>query len=215
MPKIIQTMPTSTRRGGSSKYDWATWFDGQAREFEQGTDFEATARTFVGAAYAAARRLEVTVKVVKVSDTTVAIQKVADGRPEPAAEEAGEGGEKPARRRKAAGDTRRRFRLHGLPRVDLVGDRGSFSLCCLVDLGGGRFVLGHRLRRHHHPAALHFGDAVFDTSPACGGIGAPLGVELRLWLGRLRHDRVSWVGRATAAPLRPGAPPGRTRSGPS
>ena len=29
------------------------------------------------------------------------------------------------------------------------------------------------------------------------------------------YDRVSWVGRATTAPLRPGAPPGSTRSEPS
>lgn len=107
MPKILEEMPAVTRSSRERKYPWNEWLDGKAREFEQGTDFDCTIRTFVGMAYAAARRAEVGVQAVRTGENSVALKMVkrtaaveatepADG--EDAAEESTE--EAPASRRR-------------------------------------------------------------------------------------------------------------------
>lgn len=74
MPKIITELPAANRGTRSSKYPWEEWFDGQAREFEQGEDFSSTIRSFTGLAYGKARAMGKSLVIRKVSETVVAMQ---------------------------------------------------------------------------------------------------------------------------------------------
>ena len=55
MATVIENLPTSTRKGGGSKYDWDTLLDGQAWLLKRGEDFACEAQSLRTAAYTAAR----------------------------------------------------------------------------------------------------------------------------------------------------------------
>lgn len=58
---------------GSTAYPWSSWFDGVARRFVRGADFDSSPNTFRKRAYDASERMGVKIET-RLGDTWVELQ---------------------------------------------------------------------------------------------------------------------------------------------
>lgn len=71
MPEIISLEEWPAREGPpqrQEKYAYDGWFDGQARRFTRGIDFECSSKSFGTAVYGAARRRGIKIMSRRVGD---------------------------------------------------------------------------------------------------------------------------------------------------